>query len=51
MCHAGIIIFTCRNVIGYIFSSDSAVVATVALIAPYVALFEVLQLVKAKGVV
>ena len=34
-------IFSCRNIVGYIFSSDPLVVETVAMIAPYAALFQV----------
>ena len=41
MALAAIVIFACRNVIGYIFSSDPEVISTVALIAPYAALFQV----------
>ena len=41
MALAAIVIFACRNIIGYIFSSDPEVIATVALIAPYAALFQV----------
>ena len=40
MVFAGVAILTCRNVIGHAFSSEPDVVATMALIAPYAALFQ-----------
>jgi MATE family multidrug resistance protein len=41
MALAAIAIFASRHVIGYIFSADPLVIATVAVIAPYAALFQV----------